>query len=145
MYLRVVISYEDHLRELGMTCYIVTGLYGDNIWFAISLKTLMDWAEYNQDYLLHLTQTTILIPPSDPPVCPSLLRPTRSHIVPVFMVLKFLLHHNSTPSSVHTNLLKSPPPSASGHTATALIHKISSQGFPTVVRDPWFMHTIQAE
>ena len=49
VYLRVVISYEDHLRELGMTCYIVTGLYGDNIWFAISLKTLMDWAEYKRN------------------------------------------------------------------------------------------------
>ena len=39
--LRIVISEEDHLRELGMTCYFLTGLYGADFWFAITLKTLM--------------------------------------------------------------------------------------------------------
>ena len=45
--LRVVISEEDHLREMGMTCFFVTGLYGDDLWFAIAPKTILDWAEYN--------------------------------------------------------------------------------------------------
>ena len=39
--LRIVISEEDHLRELGMTCYFLTGLYREDFWFAITLKTLM--------------------------------------------------------------------------------------------------------
>ena len=44
----VVISEEDHLMEMGMTCYFVTGIYGANIWFAISLKTFVDWEEDNR-------------------------------------------------------------------------------------------------
>ena len=32
---------------------------------------------------------------------------------------------------------------ASGHPATSLLYKLSSQGFPTVVRDPWSLQTIQ--
>ena len=108
--LRVVISEEDHLKEMRTTCYIVIGLYGADFWSAISLNTLMDWAEDNQDYLLHLTLTTIFIPPSDPPVCPSRLRPTRSHIAPQFLVLQFPLHQTLTSSSVCNNLLQSPYP-----------------------------------
>ena len=35
------------------------------------------------------------------------------------------------------------PLSASGHPATSLLYKLSSQGFPIVVRDPWSLQTIQ--
>ena len=52
MGLRVVISKEDLRRELVMACYIVTGLYGDDLLFAVVLNTLMDWVEDNQDSLL---------------------------------------------------------------------------------------------
>ena len=34
-----------------MACYIVTGLYGSDCLFTISLKTLVDWVEDNQDNL----------------------------------------------------------------------------------------------
>ena len=47
MDLWVVISEEDQLMEMGMTYYFVTGIYGANIWFAIYLRTLVDWEEDN--------------------------------------------------------------------------------------------------
>ena len=34
-----------------MACYIVTGLYGYDLIFDISLKTIVDWVEDNQDNL----------------------------------------------------------------------------------------------
>ena len=64
--LRVAISEEDHLRDLRITCYSVTGLYRADLWFAISLKTLVDWAEDNRGDLLHPTLPTIPIPYFDP-------------------------------------------------------------------------------
>ena len=64
--LRVAISEEDHLRDLGITCYFVIGLYRADLWFSISLKTLVDWAEDNRRDLSHPTLPTIPIPYFDP-------------------------------------------------------------------------------
>ena len=84
---QLVIIEEYHHRELGMTCYFVTGLYRANVWFSIYLKTLVNWAEENRGYLSHPTLTTIPIPPPDLPVRPSRLQSTRSHIAPQFLVI----------------------------------------------------------
>ena len=48
----------------------------------------------------------------------------------------FHLYQSSTVST---------PPSASDHTAIALLHKLSSEGFPAVVIYPWLLHNIQAD
>ena len=92
VYLQVVISEEDNLRELGMTCYFVTDIYGANLWFAISLKTLVDWAEDNRGDLSNPTLPTITIPPSNTQVHPSGLWSTRSHIAPQLLAPQFPLH-----------------------------------------------------
>ena len=88
----VVISEEYQLRDMGMTCYFVTGIYGANLWFAIALKTLMDWEEDNRGYILHPTLQTTPIPTFYPPVLPSHLCPTWLHIAPQLLVLQFPLH-----------------------------------------------------